>query len=112
MKVKSDSEVVAVEVDMEGAKDVTMQVLIGPDDGSEGIIMRLFKVSPGGHTPHHHHNYEHLVRILSGRGLAIDAAGGRHELAPGQSVFVEPNEEHQFVNPFAEPLVLTCTIPG
>ena len=110
MKVKQDSEVQAVPVDMDGAKDVTMKILLGPDDGSENIIVRLFTVAPGGHTPYHTHDFEHLVQARSGRGVVIDAAGGEQELVCGRSVFVAPNEKHQFANPFDEPFELTCTI--
>jgi len=51
MKIVCDSEVKAVAVEMEGAADVTMRILIGPDDGSNKIVMRLFTVSGGGHNP-------------------------------------------------------------
>lgn len=112
MKITRDSEIRAVPADMEGAKDVTMRILIGPDDGSQNIIMRLFTISPGGHTPYHTHDYEHLVKALSGKGVAVDKDGNKHDLSPGQNVFVEPNEKHQFANPFSEPFELTCTIPN
>jgi len=112
MKITRDSEIDGVPVDMEGAKDVTMKILIGPDHGSHRIIKRLFHIAPGGHTPYHTHDYEHLVKVLRGRGVVVDKDGEKHELAPGQNVFVEPNEKHQFVNPFAEPFELTCTIPN
>ncbi len=110
MKIKRDSEVRAAPVEMEGAKDVAMKVLIGPDDGSENIIVRLFTVSPGGHTPYHTHDFEHLVQVRSGKGTVVDADRIEHELEPGSSVFVAPNEEHQFTNPYDAPFEFTCTI--
>ena len=112
MKVKRDSEVKTVPVDMDGAKDVTKKILLGPDDGSQNIIVRLFIIAPGGHTPYHIHDFEHLVQARSGRGVVVDSAGDTQELAPGRSVFVAPNEKHQFANPFEEPFELTCTIPN
>ena len=69
MKVKRDSEVKTVPVDMDGAKDVTKKILLGPDDGSENIIVRLFTIAPGGHTPYHIHDFEHLVQARAGRGV-------------------------------------------
>ena len=112
MKITRDSEVHAAPANMEGAKDVTMRILIGPDDGSQNIIMRLFTISQGGHTPYHTHDYEHLVKALSGKGVVVDKDGNKHDLSPGQNVFVKPNEKHQFANPFSEPFELTCTIPN
>ena len=97
---------------MEGAKDVKMKVLIGPGDGSENIIMRHFIIAPGGNTPYHQHNYEHVVKIENNKGVLVDENGLEHEIKKGQSVFVKPNEKHQFRNPFGEVLEFTCTIPN
>ena len=112
MEIKRDAEVEAAPVQMDGAKDVVKQVLIGPDDGSENIIVRLFTVSPGGYTPCHTHDFEHLVRIIDGQGVYVDADGQEHTLLPGMNVFVPPNEKHQFANNSAAPFAFTCTIPN
>jgi quercetin dioxygenase-like cupin family protein len=110
MIIKSDSEMKPVPVSMEGAVSVTMSIPIGQDEGSQNMIMRLFCLAPGGHTPYHSHDFEHLVRVVSGRGTVIDEDGLAHELSLGQSVFVRPNEKHQFANPYPEPFEFTCTI--
>jgi quercetin dioxygenase-like cupin family protein len=110
MIIKHDSEMQALPVNMEGASLVTMRIPIGLDDGSGNMIMRLFDIAPGGHTPYHTHDYEHLVRVISGKGIVIDEAGASHELTIGQSVFVRPNEKHQFANPGSEPFEFTCTV--
>ncbi len=110
MIIKQDSDMTPQPVTTDGTADVTIRIPIGPDDGSENMVMRLFCIAPGGHTPCHSHNFEHLVRVVSGRGTAIDASGTVHELTPGQSVFVAPNEEHQFANPYEVPFEFTCTI--
>ncbi|HOC70499.1 MAG TPA: cupin domain-containing protein [Candidatus Hydrogenedentes bacterium] len=110
MIVKHDSSMEFLPVTMEGAMAVTMKIPIGRDDGSENMIMRLFRIAPGGHTPCHTHDYEHLVRVVSGRGTALDESGAVHELALGQSVFICPNEKHQFANPYDVPFEFTCTI--
>ena len=111
MIINTDSEIIESKVEMEGAKDVTMKILIGPNDGSQNIIMRRFKIRPGGHTPHHKHNYEHVVKILS-KGVAVDEKGNEHQLQPGQSLFVRPNDIHQFRNPYSESFELLCIIPN
>lgn len=110
MIVKQDSSLRPVPVNMEGAELVTMSVPIGPEDGSGNMVMRLFCIASGGHTPYHTHNYEHLVRVVSGQGTALDEEGRVHDLALGQSVFVRPNEKHQFRNPYTKPFEFTCTI--
>ena len=112
MVIQNDTDVIEKQVEMSGAKDVSMQILIGTDDGSSNIIMRRFKIRPAGHTPHHQHNYEHVVKVLSGKGIAIDESGNEHKLQPGQSLFIEPNDLHQFKNPYHEPFEFLCIIPN
>ena len=112
IKINNNQEIFAAEVKMEGAKAVNMRILIGPGDGSENITMRHFSISPGGNTPYHHHNYEHVVKIERNRGIAVDENGKEHEVKEGQSLFVKPNEMHQFRNPFDEDFEFICIIPN
>src|SRR5210317_268193 len=100
MKINDNDKIHAADVEMDGVKNVTMKILIGPEDGSDGIIMRKFKIAPGGNTPHHKHDYEHVVKVESNRGILIDEKGVEHELKKGQSAFVKPNDMHQFRNPY------------
>ena len=110
MIIRHDSEMKFVEVNMEDAEAVSMCIPVGLEEGSQNMIMRLFRIAPGGHTPYHTHDFEHLVRVVSGKGLVIDEAGNSHALALGQSVFVVPNEKHQFSNPSDALFEFTCTI--
>jgi quercetin dioxygenase-like cupin family protein len=112
MKINNNEEILAGVVEMEGAKDVRMKMLIGPGDASENIFMRHFFVSPGGNTPYHKHNYEHVIKIENNRGIVVDENGVEHELKKGQSLYVKPNEMHQFRNPFNEDFEFICIIPN
>lgn len=112
MKINTNDQIEALEVQMEGARDVSMKILIGTREESDNIIMRQFRIRPGGHTPRHTHNYEHVVKIESNRGILVDAEGVEHEIRKGQSVFVKPNELHQFRNPFSDDFEFICIIPN
>jgi quercetin dioxygenase-like cupin family protein len=112
MKINNNDDILATEVKMDGAKDVKMKILIGLNEESENIIMRHFIIAPGGNTPFHQHNYEHVVKIESNKGIAVDENGNGHEVRKGQSLFVKPNELHQFRNPFSEDFEFTCIIPN
>ncbi|MFA5948164.1 MAG: cupin domain-containing protein [Candidatus Gracilibacteria bacterium] len=112
MKINDNSEIFADEVKMEGAKDVKMKILIGEKDDSKNIIMRHFIVSPNGHTPYHTHNYEHVIKVENNKGIAVDEDGNEHEVKKGQSLFIKPNEKHQFKNPFNEDFEFICIIPN
>ena len=112
MKINLNSEIPSPLVQMEGAHNVRMKILIGPEDGSGNIIMRHFFVAPGGNTPYHQHNYEHVIKIEHGRGVAVDYEGKEHVVQEGQSLFVKPGDLHQFRNPYDSDFEFLCIIPN
>ena len=112
MKINVNYEILTGEVSMEGAKDVRMKILVGPRDGSENIILRHFIIAPGGNTPYHRHNYEHLVKVEKNKGIAVDKDGKEFEVSEGNSIYVVPDEMHQFRNPFNEDFEFLCIIPN
>lgn len=112
MIIRKNSSVAETQVQMEGARDVTIQILIGNDEGSGNIVMRRFKILPGGHTPKHRHDFEHVIKVLSGKGKLEDGEGKLHDLSDNNSAFVAPDEIHQFTNPFDVPFEFLCIIPN
>ncbi len=110
MIINQTKDVPETAVAMPGAEKVAMRILIGPKDGSDTIVMRSFVVQPGGHSPHHSHDFEHVVRVQRGRGIVIDEEGEEHRITVGDSVLVEKNKEHQFKNPGEEPFEFICVI--
>ncbi len=94
----------------EKAANVEIQIPIGVDEGSEKIIMRLFTIKPKGYSPLHTHNYEHLVKVESGKGIVVSSEG-ETQISEGDFVFVLPNELHQFKNPYDEEFKFICVIP-
>lgn len=110
MIIKDNADVVEKDVDEEGIVNVKQQILIGPEDGSQNIIMRRFRVLPGGNTPYHVHPHEHVVKIEKGKGIIVDVGGNEISIQEGQSVLVNGDEKHQFKNPFDDPLEFLCII--
>ncbi len=88
----------------------TKQLLIGPEHNAPTFAVRLFTLAPGGHTPRHSHPFEHGVVVLEGMG-EIDEAQASHPLEPETTVYVGPNEEHQFLNTGSVPLRFLCVVP-
>ncbi|MGD8451724.1 MAG: cupin domain-containing protein [Phycisphaerae bacterium] len=111
MKIRPLVQVEQKDVTHEGAEGVRMRMLIGPDEGADVFHMRHFEVAPGGHTPHHTHDYEHEVLIVKGAGI-VRSAGGDHPCRAGDVVWMPPNEKHQFQNNGREPLEFICLIPA
>ena len=112
MKINVNSEIPAAGVQVEGASNVRMKILIGPEDGSGNIIMRHFFVAPGGNTPFHNHNYEHVIKVERGRGIAVDEHGNENAVEEGQSLFVRAGDLHQFRNPYQSDFEFICIIPN
>jgi quercetin dioxygenase-like cupin family protein len=110
VKIKRRDEVSAVAV--VGYAGVAKQIVLGPAGGSNEIVLRYFSVDKDGATPRHSHDFPHLVRVERGRGLAVDAAGNENQLAPGDYIYVEPNEVHNFKNTGTEPFEFICIVPA
>ncbi len=99
-------------VDMDGVKDITKQLVLGRADGVPNFSFRVFTVAPGGHSPHHNHETEHLNYVISGKGALVDGAGRLNPIATGDFAFVAPGDVHQFRNTGEEPLVFICAVPS
>ena len=111
MKVQSIESHPQNKVEMEGATGAQMRMLIGPAEKAGNFHMRHFEVEPGGHTPHHQHDYEHEIVVLKGEGKASSEQGERAFKA-GDVIWVPANEMHQFRNTGSAPLEFICLIPA
>lgn len=96
---------------LEGYENVKKQIVIGPADGSDEIVMRYFSLGPGGASPHHTHGFPHLVKVEAGEGVAIDKDGNEHALRAGDFVYVKDDELHQFKNAGSDLFSFICIVP-
>ena len=94
MKVSNPEKVEPIIIDN---GNIEKRILIGSKDGAKNFVMRLFRLKPGANTPYHTHDWEHEVYVLKGT-LKVVSKDESFEAKAGNFVFVEPNEEHQFVN--------------
>ena len=99
------------DVDMEGVKDATRVEVIGGPEGWQENVMRVFRLGPGGYTPRHQHDWEHVNHVISGRGK-LRIGDTVHDLGEKDFALVPPNTEHQFENPFDEPFEFICIVPN
>jgi len=107
--VRHESEIEPVEIIGEGIAGTVKQILVGPDDGYEGF-MRVFTLSPGGHTPYHSHEWWHANYILEGEGqLLID--GTKHAIKTGSVAYIEGGKKHRFENTGKGFLKFICLVP-
>ena len=97
-------------VEMDGARLVTMRLMVGRADGARNFAMRHFTVEAGGHSPRHRHDYEHEVYVVSGTAR-VEQDGEFQELAPGDVVYIRPGAVHQFTNTGGGPFAFLCLVP-
>ena len=95
MKIASLTQIPAEKVEMDGAKDCQIKLAVTQRDGAPNFAMRVFEIAPGGHTPLHHHPYEHEIHVMEGQG----------------TVWRE-DEQHQFKNAAEKPFKFMCLIPA
>jgi quercetin dioxygenase-like cupin family protein len=108
--VKSD-EIKMEEVSMQGVDKIIKSNVIGPSEGWKDYTLRVFKIGPGGHSPHHQHDWEHINYVMKGRGT-LTIKDDTREIKEGDFAFVPPNTIHQFKNPFDEEFEFICIVPN
>ena len=94
MYTKNYRETPAKETSVEG---VTERWLITSEHGAKNFSMRMLEIGPLISTPKHHHESEHEIYVLVGRGEVITEEG-TFPLREGSIVYVPSNEVHQFIN--------------
>jgi ribulose-bisphosphate carboxylase large chain len=88
---------------------VFRSVLVGDSGEKTSFQVRYFEIAPGGHTTLEHHQHEHVVVVLRGRG-GVRLADTWHEVGFGDAVYVAPHEVHQLRNTTDEPFGFLCLV--
>ncbi len=110
MFIGSINDLKEIKVIAPGVANAFKKTLIGPKEGWDGWVMRLFTLRDGGKSPLHSHPWPHINYIISGQGvLSVD--GRDTPLAEGSMAYVPSNSEHQFKNAGNENLVFICIVP-
>ncbi|RMD49630.1 MAG: cupin domain-containing protein [Ignavibacteria bacterium] len=110
MLVKNLNEIENVDINMDGVKNVKKKIAIGKNDGSPTMAFRVFTIEPGGHTPYHSHEQEHVNYVIEGEGALVDENGNEKPLKAGDFALVLPNEKHQYKNNGNGNFVMICAV--
>ena len=87
-----------------------MKVLISPQEGWEGYVMRVVEVEEGGYTPKHSHPWPHINYFIEGTGeLMLD--GKMNTVEAGSFAFVPNDTLHQFRNTGTDIFKFICIVP-
>lgn len=113
MKVIPLNKVPKSKVEMVGASGASKQIPISKNDGAPVYSYRVFTLEPGGFTPYHIHNYEHMNFVIEGEGYLVNEEGEKQDIKQGDFALVLPNEKHQYRNKSAENnFVMICGVPN
>lgn len=100
------------QVNQEGANNVDIQVMIGPEQGWDSHVLRVLSVKPNGNTPKHKHDAPHINYILEGEGTLF-LNGKENVINAGSYAYVPPGEMHQFKNTSGtKELKFICIVPS
>ena len=110
MFVAKASEIQSVEVRMPGVINAFKKSLIGPREGWEGWVMRLFTLRDKGCTPRHAHPWPHINYVTGGKGM-LYLDGKEHHLETGSVAYVPAGVEHQFLGLGGEDFSFLCIVP-
>jgi quercetin dioxygenase-like cupin family protein len=96
---------------LEGAKGVHKQIPLSRETGVPTFSFRVFTVEPGGYTPFHQHEFEHMNYVIKGEGVLV-SEDREHDLREGDFALVLPGERHQFRNSSEKQnLLIICAVP-
>jgi quercetin dioxygenase-like cupin family protein len=96
---------------MEGAEGIFKQIPISKECGTPNFSFRVFTIEPGGHTPLHNHQFEHLNYIIEGSGVVVSGKI-ENKMKKGDFIMVPPGETHQYKNTSnSGDLVMICAVP-
>jgi len=70
-----------------------------------GFSSRIFRIEPGGRTPVHEHDREHVAVVIRGT-CRVECGSVAEEGGEGCIVAIPSNATHRFSNPGRERLVL------
>ncbi len=112
MKIIAIDQTDKMRVEMDGAAGAWKQVPLSAGDGAPVYAYRVFTLEPGGYTPYHRHDYEHMNYIIEGEGALVDEDGIAKPLKAGDFALVMPGEKHQYRNSSpGTPFRMICGVP-
>ena len=110
MFVSHIDNIEGIKLDGKDLKNAVKKILIGPKEGWEDYVMRLFSLEKGGYTPKHSHPWPHINIVLEGKGTLF-LEGKEFKVEKGSIAFVPENALHQYRADREEKLEFICIVP-
>lgn len=110
MIIGHESHCGALKITHPDANKACMKVLITPENGWDGHVMRVIELEEGGSSPKHGHPWPHINYVLEGVG-SLNVNGQETLLQAGSYAYVPDDAEHQFRNTGAGKMRFICIVP-
>jgi quercetin dioxygenase-like cupin family protein len=110
MFIGKEEDIEKIYYNNEHIKDVIKQVAVGPKQGWEGYVMRIFTIKNGGYTARHSHDWPHINYIIEGSGT-LHINGKDNPVEQGSVAYVPNNATHQFMANKGTNLKFICIVP-
>ncbi len=111
MPVKPYQEMDMKPLQVKGGEHVSKAIVIGGLDGWPNHTLRVFRLGPGGYSPRHSHDWEHVNYIIKGTG-ELRLGDNLHTVREHDFAYVPPNTEHQFRNAGDDEFEFICIVPN
>ena len=93
-----------------GARDTSMAILIGPQDGAPNFVMRRIVMDKAGGMPAHTNAVEHEQYVLRGRAR-VGIADEIHEVSADHVVYIPAGTPHWY-DVLEAPFEFLCLVPN
>lgn len=110
MIVGNFNDLIATAINSTEAKNASMKVLVAPEHGWEGYVMRVVELEADGYSPKHQHDWPHINYIIEGKGT-LQINEDINPLSSGSYAYVPANTLHQFKNVGDTPFKFICIVP-
>jgi len=97
-------------LDNPALKNAAMKVLVSPQEGWDGYVMRVVELEEEGYTPKHSHPWPHINYMIEGEG-ELYLNGKYNKVSAGSYAFVPNDELHQFRNAGKGTFKFICIVP-
>jgi len=95
---------------LSGARDTSMAILIGPQDGAPNFVMRRIVMEEDGGMPAHTNAVEHEQYVLRGRAR-VGIADEIHEVSAHHVVYIPAGTPHWY-DVLEAPFEFLCLVPN
>lgn len=111
MIIANEKDIMASALHGSEVQGASMKVLISAKEGWQDHVMRVIELAPGGHSPHHAHDWPHINYMIEGSGV-LQIGDRETAVSAGSYAYVPAGQVHQFRNTGPAAFRFICIVPS